>query len=80
LNVAFEVVTLGNMLEITEDFGLLGIAFGPFPLLQELLVPGEAINVGVGIATRAGIAVPVLGAPYGFTGFIDSHLQSQFVP
>src|SRR5450631_96132 len=80
LNVAFEVVAFGNMLEITQDFGLLGIAFGPFPLLQELLVPGETINVGVGIATRTGVAVPVPGAAYGFTGFINPHLQSQFVP
>src|ERR1700723_2134469 len=68
------------MLKITKDFGLLGIALGPFPLLQELLVPGETVNVGVGIATRAGVAVPVPGAAYSFTAFIDSHLQSQFVP
>src|SRR5664279_4144809 len=68
------------MLKITQHFVLLGIALGPFPLLQELLVPGETVNVGVGIATRAGVAVPVPGAAYGFTAFIDSHLQSQFVP
>ena len=80
LNVAFEIVAFGNMLEITEDFVLLGIALGPFPLLQELFVPSETVNVGVGIATRAGVAVPVPGAAYGFTTFIDSHLQTQFVP
>ena len=80
LHVALQVVAFGHMLEVAEDFGLLGIAFGPFPLLQQLLVPGEAIDVGVGIATRAGVAVPVPGAADGFTGFINSHLQSQFVP
>src|SRR3984957_5918400 len=68
------------MLKITQNFVLLGIALGPFPLLQELLVPGEAVNVGVGVAPRAGVAVPVPGAAYRFPGFIDSHLQSQFVP
>ena len=80
LHVALQVVAFGDMLEITQDFGLLGIAFGPFPLLQQLLVPGEAIDVGVGIATRAGVAVPVPGAANGFTGFINPHLQPQFVP
>jgi len=79
LHVAFQVVAFGHMLEITEDFGLLGIAFGPFPILQQLLVPGEAIDVGVGIATRPGVAVPVPGAAHGFTFFINSHLQPQFV-
>src|SRR6516162_9650029 len=64
----------------SEDFVLLGIALGPFPLLQKLLVPGETVNVGVRIATRARVAVPVPGAAYGFTAFVDSHLQPQFVP
>src|ERR1700724_2411553 len=68
------------MLKITEDLGLLGIAFGPVPLLQQLLVPGEAIDVGVRIAARAGVAVPVPGAANGFTFFINSYLQPQFVP
>ena len=68
------------MLEITEDFGLLGIALGPFPLLQQLLVPGEAIDVGVRIATRAGVAVPVPSAANRLAGFINPHLQPQLVP
>ncbi len=80
LDVPLQVMALGHMLEVAQDFRLLGIALGPFPLLQQLLVPGEAIDVGVRIATRAGIAVPVPGAPDGFARFIDPHLQSQFVP
>jgi hypothetical protein len=80
LHVAFQIVALGDMLEIPQDLGLLGITFGPFPVLQKLLVPGEAINVGVGIATRSGVAVPVPGAANGLTFFINPHLQSQFVP
>jgi hypothetical protein len=34
LHVAFQVVAFGHVLKITEDFGLLRIAFRPFPLLQ----------------------------------------------
>ncbi len=80
LNVPFQVMAFSHMLEITKDFGLLGIAFGPFPLLQKLLVPGEAVDVGVGIAPYAGVAVPVPGAANSFAGFINAHPQPQFVP
>jgi hypothetical protein len=47
LHVALEVVAFGHMLEITQNLGLLGIALGPFPFLQQLPVPGEAIDVRV---------------------------------
>ena len=33
LHIAFQVMARGYILEITKDFRLLGIAFGPFPLL-----------------------------------------------
>ena len=56
LHVAFQAVAFSHMLKITKNFGLLGIAFGPFLVLQKLLVPGEAINVGIRITSRAGIA------------------------
>src|SRR5262245_37837337 len=68
------------MFEVTENFWLLWIAFGPFPLLQELLVPSEAVDVGVRIATRTGVAVPVPGAADSVSGFVHSNVQSQFVP
>src|SRR5258708_11268404 len=80
LHVALQIMAYGDMLEIAEALRLLGIALGPFPLLQELLVPGEAIDVGVGIATRAGVTVPVPGAADGFAGFIDPRLEAQSVP
>ncbi len=79
LHIAFEVVTLGHMLEVAQDFGLLGVALTLFPFLQELLVKGEAVNIGIGVAARAGVTVPVPGAANGFTRFINPHLQSQFI-
>jgi hypothetical protein len=73
-------MTFSDMLKIAQDLRLLGIAFGPFPLLKQLFVPGEAIDVGLGIATRAGVTVPVPGAANSFTSFVNSYLQSEFVP
>jgi hypothetical protein len=73
-------MAFSHVLQIAQDLGLLGIAFGPLPLSQQLLVPGEAIDVGVRIAPRARVAVPVPGAADGFTGFVDSHLEPQLVP
>jgi hypothetical protein len=80
LDVTFEVVAFCDLFEVPENFGLLGIAFGPLPLLQELLVPREAVDVGVRIATRARVAVPLPSAANGPTSFIHAHLQAQFVP
>src|SRR5215813_14157690 len=65
------------MLEIAEDFGLLGIALGPLPFLQQLFVPGETIDVGLRVATRAGVAVPIPGAADRFAGFINTYLEPQ---
>jgi hypothetical protein len=79
LDVAFKVVAFGHMLMVAKDFALFGIAFGPFPLLQKLLVPGEAISVRVGIAACAWIPVPVPGAADGFGFVVNSHLQPQFI-
>src|SRR5215813_5612241 len=67
------------MFEIAEDFRLLGIALGPLPFLQQLFVPGETIDVGLRVATRARVAVPIPGTADRFAGFINPYLQPQFV-
>src|SRR5690242_494411 len=68
------------MLEVFENLGLLGIALRPFPFLQQLLVPGEAVDVGVGIAARAGVTVPVPSAADGLAGLVDARAETEFVP
>src|SRR5689334_21391646 len=68
------------MLEIAQDLRLLGIALRPFPFLEELLVPGEAIDVGVAVAARAGIAVPVPSAADRVAGLVDPDLETEPVP
>src|SRR6185437_11448653 len=79
LRVALQIVALGDMLQIAQDLGLLGIALRPLPLLQQLFVPGEAIDVGIAVAARAGIAVPVPGAADGFACLVGAHLEAKLV-
>src|SRR5262249_5223887 len=79
LYIALEVVAFGYVLQIAKHFWLLGITFGPFPFLQQLLVPGEAVKIGVGIRTRSRIAVPVPSPADGFAVFIYTHVSPQSV-
>jgi hypothetical protein len=73
-DVALQVMAGGNVFQIAQDFRLLRIALRPFPFLQQLLVPGKAIYVRLGIAPGPGIAVPVPGAADGFSGLVHPHL------
>src|SRR5215475_12343415 len=50
------------MLKISQDLILLWVALGPIPFLQQMLIECVTVNVAVGIAACAGIAVPVPGA------------------
>ena len=63
-DVAPEVETVGDMVEVAQDLRLLRVALRPTPVPQQLL--GEVVRIGValGIAPRAGIAVPVPGAAH----------------
>src|SRR3546814_11002639 len=67
------------MLEIAHDLRLSGIALGPGPLLLEFVGEGEGIVVALGIATRAGIAVPVPGAAHTVGGLQDLRRQAQLL-
>ena len=60
-DVAAEVEAVRDVLQIAQDFRLPRIAFGPPPLLLELV--GELVGIldAIGIAAGAGIAVPVPG-------------------
>src|ERR1700709_2411564 len=54
LDVALQVMTFSHMLKISQYLRLLRIAFGPFPFLQQLLVPGKAVDISIGITPCAG--------------------------
>jgi hypothetical protein len=68
LDVGLEIEAFGAMFEIAQNLVLLRIALGPVPFLQQVLVEGVAVNVAVGIAARAGIAIPVPGAADAIAG------------
>src|SRR5262245_62081609 len=58
-DIALQVVTLGHMLDVAQDFGLGGIAFRPDPLLLQHLVELERVLHALDVAASARIAVPV---------------------
>jgi len=59
LDVASEIEAIGDVVEIALDLGLFRVAARPLPLLRQLRREGIAVVVALGIAPRAGVAVPV---------------------
>src|SRR5439155_20572018 len=79
LNVGLEVEAIRAVIEIAQDFVLFGIALGPVPLVRQFLVEREAVDVAVGIATRAGIAIPVPGAAGPVAGLEYCDIEVELV-
>jgi hypothetical protein len=79
LDVPRQIETVGDMVEVTRDLRLTGIALGPHPFT--LQVGGESVplDVAFGIAPRAGIAVPVPCAAHAFVCFQCLHRQAKTV-
>src|SRR5215472_11065675 len=76
-DVALQVMAGGNVFQIAQDFRLLGVPLRPFPFLQQLFVPGKAIDVGLGIAPGPGIAVPIPGAADSSSGLVHPYLEPE---
>jgi hypothetical protein len=62
LDVAPQVVAVGDVVGVFQDLGLGGVALGPLPFLLELGRELVGILHALDVAARAGIAVPVPGA------------------
>jgi hypothetical protein len=60
LDVAAEIVTVGDVIEIRADLRLGGKAFGPGPLLLKLRPERIRVHDGLDVAPRARVAVLVL--------------------
>jgi hypothetical protein len=60
LDVAAEIVTVGDAIEIRADLRLGGKAFGPGPLLLKLRPERIRVHDGLDVAPRARVAVLVL--------------------
>ena len=57
-----QIETVGDVVGISEDFGLRRIFLRPVPFLVQFFGERERILHALDIATRAGIAIPVPGA------------------
>jgi len=79
LNVGAQVVAVGHMLQIRQDLRLRHIARGDVHLLQQLFIPRIAVNKGLGVRQRAGVAVPVPGAAHAAGLVEDAHFQALLV-
>src|SRR5581483_9815403 len=57
LDVAIEVETLGDVVEVGEDLRLLRVPLAPLPFLPELLVEHVSVDEALAVATRARVPV-----------------------
>ena len=62
LDVAAQIVAIGEVERIGQDFGLGGVTLGPVPFLIEFVVPRHRIVHRRHVAARARITVPVPGS------------------
>ena len=79
LDVASKIEAIGDVVEVPLDFGLLRVPTRPLPLLRQLRGERVAVVVALGVAPRAGIAVPVPRAADTVAGLEDADAQVQVV-
>jgi hypothetical protein len=77
LDVATQIEPVGDVVGVTQDLGLGGVALGPFPVLLQRI--GELVGIlhALDVAPRTGIAVPVPGAADAAAGFQHGRLEAQ---
>ena len=79
LDVAAQIEAIGDVVEVPLDLGLLRVTTRPLPLLRQLRRERVAVVVALGVAPRAGIAVPVPRAADTVAGLEDPDAQVQVV-
>jgi hypothetical protein len=77
MDVALQVQLVGDEVHIAQDFGLLRVALGPFPLLEQFIRELEAVGMALTVATRARIAVPIPGSTDAIGSFEDGGIESK---
>ena len=80
LDVAPQVKPVGDMIEVGQYLGLLGVSATPAPFLEKLFGEGEAVCVALGVASGAGIPVPIPRSPHPAARLIDLDGHSHVVP
>jgi hypothetical protein len=77
-DVAAQVVAVGDVIGIAQQFGLGGVTLAPFPLLLQLGIELVGVLHALDVAARAGIAVPVPGAAHALAGL--EHARREALP
>src|SRR5271168_2225269 len=78
LDVAAQVESVGDVVQIAFGLRLRGEMLLPVPFVQQFLREGIAVGPAFRIETRAGITVPVPGAANTGAGLEHAHLEPQF--
>ena len=76
-DVSPKIEPIRDMVRITQDLRLRGIAFGPVPLLFQRAVELIGVLHALDVASRTGIAVPVPGAADPVRLLVDSGGETQ---
>ena len=70
-NIAAQVVTVGNVVDVAQDFRLRAIALRPMPFLLQVRIERVGIFQTLDVAAAARITIPVPGAADAGTGLVD---------
>ena len=77
LDIAAQIVFIGDQVQIAFGFRLRREMLGPMPFLQQILVEGIAIRIAFRIEAAARIAVPIPGAANTRACFKHARLHAQ---
>src|SRR5262245_39561887 len=76
-DVAPEIEAVGNVVEVSPDLRVRGIALAPAPLPLQVRAKRVAVGVALRVAARAGVAIPVPGSAHAAACFQDPHRKAE---
>src|SRR4051812_8067393 len=79
LDVPLQVEPVGDVVQIAHDLRLAWIAFGPFPLAHQLGGERVPVDMAFGVASCAGVAVPIPGSAHAAARFERLHRQAETI-
>src|SRR3954465_3651762 len=79
LDIPLQIEPVSDVVQIAHDLRLAGIAFGPFPFAHQLGGERVPIDMAFGVASRAGVAVPVPGSPDAGARFERLHRKAEAI-
>ena len=77
LDVATEVVLVGDVVQVPQDLGLGGVLLRPLPVARPVRIEAEHVVDAGDVDAGAGVAVPVPGAADVVAGLEDAHRMTR---